>query len=309
MILAVSTGLTSRLWAISDAIDLIEKSGSDKKELLVLWPITADCYIDGNEVLKGVRWDGKFSIVNFKTSPQPCPVTRSGLQKILCKNWIRLYNRLVHRESKMQRKYAAGKMAFDYTPSSWDDSAAAEGFFEATYQALKEQVLQGNTDVYVRAFHTIQFNQGSVDQSRLDFADEYAEKVGKILRGTKKEHLIGVHVRRTDHVTAIKRSPLSLFIKEMNQAIAEDPEVKFFLATDDAGVKSELVAEFPGRILCQEVTGGRDSVEGMKAGLVDCLCLAGCSRIFGSYWSAYSEFAAAFGGIELIRMDTEALKE
>lgn len=62
------------------------------------------------------------------------------------------------------------------------------------------------------------------------------------------DYTIGLHIRRTDHVGAIEKSPLSLFIDKMNEEIALNNETNFFLATDDKETEKELIKLFGERI-------------------------------------------------------------
>lgn len=112
-------------------------------------------------------------------------------------------------------------------------------------------------------------------------------------------HTIGIHIRRTDHSTAIAESPDSLFVDAMRQCIAREPETRFFLATDDSALKASLAAQLPGRITVQECRGTRADLRGMEEAVVDLWTLARTSRIIGSYWSSYTDTAAELGGIPL----------
>ena len=112
---------------------------------------------------------------------------------------------------------------------------------------------------------------------------------------------VGVHVRRTDHEKCIRENPLYVFSEKMKEARERDKNVKFFLATDDPAVEEELRREFPGCIVTyREKVWGRNSRSGMESAIVDCLCLAACDYILGSYGSVFSRFSALYGGKELI---------
>ena len=80
--------------------------------------------------------------------------------------------------------------------------------------------------------------------------------------------------------------------------IAENPDVKFFLATDDKDEETLLRKTFPGRIVSNENrTLRRDSLDGMYDALLDLYCLAACKKIIGSYYSSFTDTAAALGNI------------
>ena len=62
-----------------------------------------------------------------------------------------------------------------------------------------------------------------------------------------------------------------------------------------------LQKEFPGRIFSNSNRMlQRDSQEGMNDAVIDLYCLSYCKKIIGSYWSSFSETAAALYGAELL---------
>ena len=112
------------------------------------------------------------------------------------------------------------------------------------------------------------------------------------------EDMVSVHIRRTDQVVSIAHSKTENFIELMNREIEENPEVKFFLATDDKEEEALLRKTFPGRIVSNENrTLRRDSLDGMYDALLDLYCLAACKKIIGSYFSSFTDTAASLGGI------------
>ena len=110
--------------------------------------------------------------------------------------------------------------------------------------------------------------------------------------------MVSVHIRRTDQVTSIAYSKTENFIQLMNREIDADPNVKFFLATDDKEEEALLRKTFPGRIVSNENrTLRRDSLDGMYDALLDLYCLSSCKKIIGSYYSSFTDTAAALGNI------------
>ena len=108
-----------------------------------------------------------------------------------------------------------------------------------------------------------------------------------------------MHIRRTDNEKSWHVSPLSAFVREMQAALAEDPEVTFYLATDDEGVREHLCVLFPGRILTQAGASTRSTREGMEAAVVDLFVLSKTCRLIGSYWSSFTDTAAELGNLPL----------
>lgn len=108
----------------------------------------------------------------------------------------------------------------------------------------------------------------------------------------------GVHVRRTDHGHARRKSPIGSFVDRIDAAIAADEADSFFVATDDPGEEDLLRQTFPGRILSYPKRSlDRASPEAIQDALVDLYCLASTTRLLASYWSTFSETAAQINAI------------
>ncbi len=110
---------------------------------------------------------------------------------------------------------------------------------------------------------------------------------------------IGIHIRRTDHLKSIQNSPTSLFIEKIQQNISLNPDVNFFLSTDDPSVEQELKTLFGNKIICFEKTFSRETLIGIQHAMVDMYCLSKCKMIYGSYWSSFSGMAAQLTHVEL----------
>lgn len=111
---------------------------------------------------------------------------------------------------------------------------------------------------------------------------------------------IGVHIRRTDNVNAIRYSPTRAFIAAMKNCVADDREARFFLTTDCGDTEREIKSVFGDKIITRSRTISRSSATGMRDAVVDLFLLSRTSRILGSYYSTFSETAASIGGIEWV---------
>ena len=110
--------------------------------------------------------------------------------------------------------------------------------------------------------------------------------------------IIGVHIRRTDHVESIENSPTELFYSKMN-SIMEECNTIFYVATDDQTVLDEISKSFPViNHICFSDKITRISSNGMKDAYVDMLCLSKCEKIYGSFNSTFSAMAGIIGNIE-----------
>jgi hypothetical protein len=106
---------------------------------------------------------------------------------------------------------------------------------------------------------------------------------------------VGVHIRRTDNTHSIKGSPTEVFFKAMR-----DMSDSFFVvATDDTKVKEQIEKEFERRCLFPASVLTRRSEEGMIHSAVDFFALSKCTKILGSYYSSFGDFAARYGNIPL----------
>ena len=115
--------------------------------------------------------------------------------------------------------------------------------------------------------------------------------------------LIGLHIRRTDHVKCIAASPVQAFEEIVSKVMASWPQAyagRFLLATDDAAVKERFRDLFGDAIVSPVVTLGRMTESQQEMGVVDWLLLQGCQKIYASAGSSFSELAAWRAGVELI---------
>lgn len=131
--------------------------------------------------------------------------------------------------------------------------------------------------------------EGRVNEIMCDFADK---------------RVIGIHIRRTDHIVSIKNSSLDSFVSymkaESQRGTAEGQETVFYLATDDSKIEAELTKEFRciPHINFSDAKS-RSTTAGMKDAFVDMLCLSRCEKIFGSFESTFSQMAAMIGNVPL----------
>jgi hypothetical protein len=123
-----------------------------------------------------------------------------------------------------------------------------------------------------------------------------------------KPSTIGVHIRSTDHTTAIKNSPFFLFENKIYEELRSDPEATFFLATDNEEYQNRLVQKFgSSKILLHKKEFRRAVTEGVTDAVVDLFCLSRTSKIYGSYYSSFSYVAARIGQIPIHILRIEEL--
>ncbi|MDR0939318.1 MAG: glycosyl transferase [Mediterranea sp.] len=110
---------------------------------------------------------------------------------------------------------------------------------------------------------------------------------------------IGVHIRRTDSVISIQRSPIEAFYQKLDNDINENGELGIYLATDSEEVKLLMKRRYGARIMTADSDSDRSSIAGMQAGTIELYTLARTSRIYGSFGSTFSEMAAQIGQLPI----------
>ena len=110
---------------------------------------------------------------------------------------------------------------------------------------------------------------------------------------------IGVHIRRTDHKLSITESPIECFVEIMKDDLANDGGINYYLATDDREVETLFKNLFPGKILTYLKEFSRTDVKGVQDAVIDLYSLAASCKIYGSYFSSFSDIAARIGDIPL----------
>lgn len=137
--------------------------------------------------------------------------------------------------------------------------------------------------LYATLFHPV--------KEVLEWVDNY--------RGQFSAHCIGLHIRRTDNAESIQQSPTTLFIKKVRAEIDTHADTTVYLATDSNEVKQELRKEFGQRIITPDAAACRNSIDGIRGGLIDMWTLAATQKIYGSAGSSFSPMAASIGETEL----------
>lgn len=140
-------------------------------------------------------------------------------------------------------------------------------------------------------------NTGMFDHFKLksNLLKELKENTAKFNKNT-----IGIHIRRTDNIDSILNSPTELFKFYMDKELENNPDVNFFLSTDDLIVENELKFHYPHKILTREKELSRNKEKGITDAAIDLFCLAKTVKIYGSYWSSFSDIAARIGKIQLV---------
>ena len=114
---------------------------------------------------------------------------------------------------------------------------------------------------------------------------------------------IGVHIRRTDNVNALKYSPTDLFVEKIKEELYQNSDICIYLATDDPNEEKKFISEFGNKIIIYKKHSlDRNNPIAIKDAVLDLYNLSHCRKIYGSYYSSFSDTAALWTGIEKIEL-------
>lgn len=110
----------------------------------------------------------------------------------------------------------------------------------------------------------------------------------------KEKRYIGVHIRGTDHIACKQHVKVNLYIEKVRSELARNKELSVYLATDEKDVREQFAIEFGDRVVYNDGTiFNRTTKNGVIGGLIDLLCLSKTEKIYGSYASTFSLYAAS----------------
>lgn len=261
-------GLANRMRAIAAGVSLSLETGSKCK---IVWPVNTDLYCPFDLLFKKLPYN--IEVRNIK-----------GREDLL------FYD--IPRKRNM---YISGLLQ---------------------YGKYCKKIVDSHDDIKSEVTKCMKSDKPFLIRSGLEFYDysprlyrnlfhpqEYiVDKVNEIIDTAYSGKIIGIHIRRTDNAKSISESPLELFIETVNRELKNDPNVKFYLATDDEWTKEHLTTLYGDRIIYSTSNADRTSVEGIKDAMIEMLCLSKCEKIYGSYWSSFSEAAALYGNTQLIQL-------
>lgn len=125
-------------------------------------------------------------------------------------------------------------------------------------------------------------------------SQQILQKVNKVMSSIGGQS-IGIHIRRSDNIESIQHSPDELFIQEMDSALRSNPDVSFYLATDDELTKARFSERYGKRLFFSHCKAERGNPEGIINAAVEMYVLSRTDQIIGSHYSSFSEAAASLG--------------
>ncbi len=262
-------GLGNRLLALGSAIYWARRLGCD---LVVLWKKESVCAVSWDKIFEAPT---EFVVKEYNQMPKKL----NNAARVLL-------------DSKALEKEVRGVPKLDCTEveALWRDD---------NLEAFEERIKSDDGSFYIRSYGRFAPAEEMAECIRkLPFSAKIIERVNGVMEGDASVY--GVHIRRTDHVDAIRMSPTSLYEEKMAELARQDENCVFFIASDDQKEIDNLKMKFKcvtAPRLSAEVSRGSD--EGIMDAAVDMLCLSRCRKILGAYGSTFSLMASVIGNVPL----------
>ena len=256
-------GLCNRLNAIISAIAY--KSDNPEVDIDILWFKYFHCNCRFSDLFKPLPGTTKLEVKELYSILKNRPDTRFNL--------------------KLPGKFR--KIWYDCTISPFD---SADDF---------DNVVKGKRSIYIYKDNRFcKFSGLNYYAKYFQPQPELQQRIDAVVQDW--ENVVGIHIRRTDNARSIELSPMGHFHQIIQNEIKSDSNVKFYIATDDASVKTELINSYGDRIITFDLKLKRNSKDGMKDAVVDLFCLGLTKKIYGSAASTYSIFASKLFEVDLI---------
>ena len=269
-------GLANRMRVIGVLYELAKRAGAS---LCVLWVNNAEL---------GAKWIDLFDYPNDFYIEELTPKDGRYMHGYLSKNWYNNINSYLWAYIHGYRWYPSNMV------ESMNCDTSEEGL-EHLYSTWISQLQKGNT-LFIS---TGDYLGNNYDISAIFRPKhELQEKIDAF--SLPDQNIYGIHIRRSDNTWAIDNSPIALFETEIEQILSSESDARFYLASDDKEIILHLRNKYGEHIIVRDKTFGRGSVEGMQDALIDMWILSGTKKIFGSYYSSFSEMASAIGSINLM---------
>lgn len=134
----------------------------------------------------------------------------------------------------------------------------------------------------------------------LKIKKDILKEVNDFSKKTFKKNMVGIHIRKGDfkkiknNVGAVSSD--EKYIKEINNIIQKDKNVKFFLATEDKETEKKFKEIFGNKIITYpKKTTYREDEGAVREALIELLLLAKCKIILGNFRSTFTEMAWFLG--------------
>ena len=250
-----TAGLCNRMRTLASAISYIRNNKFTESKYL--WERNKDCYAFFDELFQDIKGGEICRVSNFYLKESN---KRTLFIPRLCRKFI-----------------------FDI---EIDD---AKTITDASKFAAK---INGKKNIFISSYS--QFGGYNVNANWADLfkpIDKLQKRIDR-LTSCFNDSVIGLHIRRTDSVKSIESSTDDKFFDVIDKELELNNDVKFYLATDSKEVIQEMKNKYGDKIISHNFDLSRNTTNGMEDAVVDLYVLASTSKIYGSFWSSYSEAAS-----------------
>lgn len=244
--------------------------------------------------------------------------TNSRLNIVWFKDWAlyapfgMLFEPIVKERLSLREAEGYDALLFDrprkknlYLPAVYQSMAFADCIYERSFYSLTQQNfnfvkwVNEKKNVYMASYTAFQPYENTLMSELFVPVPMVRDKIEKRC-SSFSENMIGVHIRRTDNIASIEKSPLELFYRELDLELDKNERNLIYLATDSEEVKSMMKKRYGNKILSSTAPADRSSIDGIQDGIADMYTLARTNKIYGSFQSSFSEIASQIGGNQLV---------
>ena len=184
----------------------------------------------------------------------------------------------------------------------WCQIAGSIEKYETAWQAALRE-LDEETGLKPSAFYSAdtceQFYGDDSYVSYLKPIEKLNSKLAERINQMKTKSFIGLHIRRGDNITSRDVSKSLDFERAIENELSIDVDAMFYLCTDDYREENNFKLKYGNRIMHFPVGLNRSRPKDIQNALLDLVMLSKSNKIYGSYWSSFSEVASAYGRVEL----------
>lgn len=278
LIIEPGGGLGNRILAISSAYNLAKDCGIT--DILLLWRDNNECGCEFEDVLEKLPIPTKVHTMHFGKESYKELLKKGKFFSVLYK----FFQMLAYRGFRMWSKKVQLPI--------YQDMPSEEK------RVLKQKTIDSKGRyIYIEAYYEF---YGELDLGSIIFNSEIVRKYKAFKE--RMGNYDAMHIRRTDNVAAIRKSPTKLFYDK----IEELGEQNIYIATDDIDILEDLKSKYPDRIYSEASTAvSRSTSEGIKFALYEMLILSGAETLYASYGSTFTKIANAIGNNRMETLTVE----
>lgn len=159
------------------------------------------------------------------------------------------------------------------------------GYDERVLVAPLHGRLQTNEGAWHDAWHALFWKKYHLEPS-------LAKAVTSFARDHFTPKTIGLQIRVHGHRRTRDWKPVEKFTKFIENRLAQDPQTRFFVSSDDLKVTMRLKDRFQASILSQNKTDKLNTLTALRQTVIDIHLLTHCVEFYSSAHSGLSQFVA-----------------